>query len=231
MLEPFAVALGRGRRGARLEPARLRSASPRPRPARPAPVSSLPKASSSARWPLGLSRPRSSCWPWISTASAPRSRSRPAGTLAPPTKARLPPSLFSVRRTISGSPGSGSMPCSSSSAMRRMAGGSSISAETDAASCPPRTSAGVGPRAERQAERVEQDRLAGAGLAGEHAEARLELELEPLDQHDIVDGELPQHARTARRWASLPRGRPPLGLLVLAGQAAAATAGTSRIPG
>ena len=41
--------------------------------------------------------------------------------------------------------------------------------------------------AERQAERVEQDRLAGAGLAGEHAKARLELELEPVDQHHVAD--------------------------------------------
>ena len=40
---------------------------------------------------------------------APTSRRSPAGTLAPATKARLPPSLFSVRRTISGSPGSGSI--------------------------------------------------------------------------------------------------------------------------
>ena len=36
----------------------------------------------------------------------------PAGTLAAPMKARLPPSLFTVRRTISGSPRSGSTPCS-----------------------------------------------------------------------------------------------------------------------
>ena len=65
--------------------------------------------------PFGLRRPRSSCWPWISTANAPRSRSNPAGTLAPATKARLPPSLFRVRRTISASPGSVSIPCSVSS--------------------------------------------------------------------------------------------------------------------
>ena len=50
---------------------------------------------------------------------------------------------------------------------------------------------GIGAGAERQAERVQQDRLAGAGLAGEHAEAGLELQLEPVDQHDVVDGELP----------------------------------------
>ena len=59
----------------------------------------------------------------------------------------------------------------------------------------------VGPRTQRQAECVEQDRLAGAGLAGEHAEARLELELEPFDQDDVVDGKLPQHATISRRCA------------------------------
>ena len=204
MVEPFAVALGGGGFGARLGQLGLDPRRPRPRPLRPAPASSLPNASSSARWPLGLSRPRSSCWPWISTASAPMSRSSPAGTAAPPTKARLPPSLFSVRRTISGSPGSISMPCSRE--QRDGPGGpagSSISADTAAASWPAADQPGVGARAERQAERVEQDRFAGAGLAGEHAEARLELELEPLDEHDIVDGELPQHATSRAARASL----------------------------
>ena len=169
MLEPFAVALGGGGRGARLEPARLRSASPRSRPARPAAESSLPKASSSARWPLGLSRPRSSCWPWISTASAPMSRSSPAGTLAPPTKARLPPSLFSVRRTISGSPGS-SVDALLVRAARSPGGPAAARFRRRPTPRPARPDQRrVGPRAERQAERVEQDRLAGAGLAGEHA--------------------------------------------------------------
>src|SRR5204862_5221932 len=41
-----------------------------------------------------------------------------------------------------------------------------------------------------------------AGLAGEDAEARLELELEPLDQHDVVDRELLQHARKIDRAAA-----------------------------
>ena len=69
-----------------------------------------------------------------------------------------------------------------------------------------RDQAGIGARAEREPKRVEQDRFARAGFAGEHAKARLELELELLDQHDIVDGELPQHARSARlaRFARAP---------------------------
>src|SRR5438445_3340519 len=47
--------------------------------------------------------------------------------------------------------------------------------------------------AEGKPERVEQNRLARAGLASEHAEAGLKLEFEPFDKDDVVDGELPQH--------------------------------------
>ena len=48
-------------------------------------------------------------------------------------------------------------------------------------------------RAERQAKRVEQDRFAGPGLAGEYAEAIAEIEVERLDQHDVTNGERGQH--------------------------------------
>src|SRR4051812_24637381 len=55
-------------------------------------------------------------------------------------KARLPPSLFKVRRMISGSPASIAIPWSSSIAWTGCPAGSSISAETVALSCPDRTS-------------------------------------------------------------------------------------------
>jgi hypothetical protein len=42
---------------------------------------------------------------------------------------------------------------------------------------------------ERQRESVEQDRLAGAGLAGEHRETAREVDVEPVDQHDVADRE------------------------------------------
>ena len=100
-----------------------------------------PKLSSSARWPRGFNRPRSSCWPWTSMASAAASRSSDAGTLAAPAKARLPPSAFSERRRISGSPTSGAMPCSASIASAAWSSGSSISALTLAVLWPLRTSA------------------------------------------------------------------------------------------
>jgi hypothetical protein len=62
---------------------------------------------------------------------------------------------------------------------------------------------GVGPDAKRQAQAVEQDRLARAGLAGQHAQPRLELQLEPVDQHHIADRQLPQHAAEFRLSSSV----------------------------
>ena len=47
--------------------------------------------------------------------------------------------------------------------------------------------------AEREPQRIEQDRFAGPGLAGEHAEARPEFEIERFDQHDVADREAGQH--------------------------------------
>jgi hypothetical protein len=52
----------------------------------------------------------------------------------------------------------------------------------------------VAAAAQRQRERVEENRLAGAGLAGEHAQAVLEGDLEPVDQDDVADRELDEHA-------------------------------------
>ncbi len=45
----------------------------------------------------------------------------------------------------------------------------------------------VAARAGRQRESIEQDRFAGAGLAGEHRQALAEFEIEPVDQNDIAD--------------------------------------------
>src|SRR3546814_8728202 len=42
-------------------------------------------------------------------------------------------------------------------------------------------------------ERVEQDRLARPRFAGEHAQPRLEVEVESFDEHDIGDGQGGQH--------------------------------------
>ncbi len=53
---------------------------------------------------------------------------------------------------------------------------------------------GVAARAERQREGIEQDRLAGAGLAGQHGEAAREIDIEPIDQDDVADREAGEHA-------------------------------------
>ncbi len=58
----------------------------------------------------------------------------------------------------------------------------------------------VAARAKRQREGVEQNRFAGAGLAGENGEAAAERKIELIDQDDVADGEINQHP--ARR---LPR--------------------------
>jgi hypothetical protein len=46
---------------------------------------------------------------------------------------------------------------------------------------------GVAARAERQRESVEQDRFAGAGLAGQRGEASTEIDVQAIDQDDVAD--------------------------------------------
>ena len=48
-------------------------------------------------------------------------------------------------------------------------------------------------RPERKPQRIEQDRLACAGLAGERAQSALELEVERFDQHDVANGKSGEH--------------------------------------
>ena len=48
--------------------------------------------------------------------------------------------------------------------------------------------------AQRQGKSIEQDRLAGAGLAGEHGKAFGEIDVEPVDQDDVADGKSRKHA-------------------------------------
>ncbi len=57
----------------------------------------------------------------------------------------------------------------------------------------------LGACAQRQAETVEQDRLAGAGLAGQHGQAGAEIKVEPLDQHHVADRERGEHGGAAGR--------------------------------
>ena len=52
---------------------------------------------------------------------------------------------------------------------------------------------GPAPSDRIERDRIEQDRLARAGLAGEHAEACPEVQVERFDQHDVANGERGQH--------------------------------------
>ena len=44
------------------------------------------------------------------------------------------------------------------------------------------------PRTEHQREGIEQDGLAGAGLAGDHREAGTKLDVESIHQHEVANG-------------------------------------------
>src|SRR5665647_2091144 len=68
----------------------------------------------------------------------------------------------------------------------------------------------VAARAERQREGVEENRLAGAGLAGEHGQALGKIDVEPVDQHDVTDRKSGKHVwpSPSRRHARLYAGHP-----------------------
>src|SRR5690606_20280739 len=71
----------------------------------------------------------------------------------------------------------------------------------------------VAAAAERQRQRVEQDRLTGAGLAGQHRHALPEIEIEAVDQDDVADRKGDEHSPTpvARQVAVLPLNASPTG--------------------
>src|SRR5690606_2102657 len=69
----------------------------------------------------------------------------------------------------------------------------------------------VAARAQRQREGIEQARLSGAGLAGQHSEPLGKIDVEPVDQDDVADRESGEHGaavpglRPARSCAGHPR--------------------------
>src|ERR1700727_1614022 len=58
---------------------------------------------------------------------------------------------------------------------------------------------GIAARAERQRESIEQDRFAGAGLAGERGKADTEIDVQAIDQDDVADGKPSEHGTTDDR--------------------------------
>ena len=132
-------------------------------------------------------------WPSISTSISPSWRSRPMLAGWSSMKARLRPSALTTRRSTTMS-FSEAMPASSSRSRAR----DGSCAEIEFGGHRRLLGAGahqaaLGAHAERQPERVEQDRFAGAGLAGQDAQARPEGEIKPVDQHDIANGKAEQH--------------------------------------
>jgi len=55
--------------------------------------------------------------------------------------------------------------------------------------------AGLGALAQDQGKGIEQDRLAGAGLAGEHGKSGMEVQVEAIDQDEVSEGQGEQHVR------------------------------------
>ena len=91
--------------------------------------------------------------------------------------ARLRPCAVISRRTISSSPPRSKM------------------ASIVAASSPGADEVGRRAAAEEQADRFDEDRLAGAGFAGEDVEAGLELDLDGVDDREVADAEEAKHRK------------------------------------
>ena len=158
-------------------------------------------------WPAS-SRPCCSIWPWISTSGSPSWRSSAdRGRLVVDEGAAAAVGA-DMRRRISSS--SSSSPCSSSSAWAAWSVGQlERGRDRWPASAPRRTRPRVAARAERQAERIEQDRFAGAGLAGQRARPHpaREVEVEPLDQHEVADRQARAACRPGQKTPKNQRSR------------------------
>ncbi len=66
---------------------------------------------------------------------------------------------------------------------------------------------GIATRAERKRQRIEEDRLAGTRLAGQHRKAGRKIDVEPFDQYDIADRQVGEHLASGEVWISFWRSR------------------------
>ena len=64
-------------------------------------------------------------------------------------------------------------------------------------------------RAQREPERIQQDRLARPGLAGQCRQARCEPQGQPVDQDDVTDRKVDQHDQGLRRFQGGRKGGGP----------------------
>ena len=76
--------------------------------------------------------------------------------------------------------------------------GSTKRPSTRASAAPSRTSAGVGAPADEQLDRLDEQRLARAGLAGDRGQPGAEHQVEVGDDPEIDDVQLDQHQRRYR---------------------------------
>ena len=160
-----------------------------------------PKASTSARCSSACSSDWCACWPWRSTSCSPSAASWASVTGWPLTKARERPCASSTRRTST----SPSSPVSAFSASQAPTPGASVtskSAASSARSAPGRICRTSKRSPSSKPERVEQDRFACAGLAGQHRESRVELDVERIDEHEVADRQQAQHREAARAAGS-----------------------------
>ncbi len=119
-----------------------------------------------------------------------------ADAARPARKAAVRP-LAEMRRpstTPSAPAGRRSAISASSGSFRRLQGRSNTPS-TQASSAPGRTICDRSLPAHQQVERVCEHRLTGPGLPGDRIEALAEAELGPLDQKQVLDPQLAEHAR------------------------------------
>ncbi len=64
---------------------------------------------------------------------------------------------------------------------------------------------GIAAGAEREREGIEEDRFAGAGLAGECGKAGPEIDVQAIDQDDVADGKAGQHGHERFRGEKIRR--------------------------
>ena len=149
-------------------------------------------------WVVRASKACCSCWPWISTSSAVRSASWARVAGRPLIHAREPPSARRVRRSWQllrpHRPGRRTRRPAASAA----AAGASTSenaAASSARSAPWRTLPASARGAAQEAQRIDQQRLAGAGFAGDHGQPGTELEFGMGHDGKVANGQAGQHRR------------------------------------
>ncbi len=159
-----------------------------------------PCASSIARCAPERSSSWCACWPWMSTSRSPSSRSCASVADTPLIHAFERPPASIVRRSSSSPPSRHlavvHLVARQPRVDRRVGreGGRQVGAGPALAH-----DARIAALAEQQRQRVDQDRLAGAGLAGEDGEAGLEFEVERVDDDEVADRERLQHRVNAAR--------------------------------